>query len=179
MWSSGGLPGSIRYAMAMGKNRYYTADIYDPNGVPVDEKCLRKKPFTPIKDPSYLEMVRIALCYYIAKIDGVSADEQRIIDEMCQNLLENGCGGAQFRSDLKMILADKSRCFDTVKRYINRVEPEVLEDFMQDIVAMAETTDGITDNERKAIGEFRAFIDERKGMSDEQVNSTSVGQEEL
>ena len=44
---------------------------------------------TPIKDPSYVQLVRIALCYYIAKADQIQPEEQAKIDAMCEDLLNN------------------------------------------------------------------------------------------
>ena len=164
MWSSGGLPGSIRNALNWNYGgSYVTQGLYDPHKAPgVDEKCLKRTAGKPIHDEAYIDLVRIALCYYIAKIDGVSDDEMAIIDGMCEDLLNNPNGGAAYRSELKMIMADKGTYFTNVKRYLNRIEPEVLESFMDDMVRIAETTDGITETEKKAINDFRAFIDERK-----------------
>ncbi|MBO4689119.1 MAG: TerB family tellurite resistance protein [Clostridiales bacterium] len=171
MWSSGGLPGSIRNALNWNYgNTYVTDGIIDPHRAPgVDEKCLKRTAGKPIHDEAYIDLVRIALCYYIAKIDGVSDDEMSIIDGMCEDLLNNTNGGSQYRAELQMILRDKGTYFTNVKRYLNRIEPEVLESFMDDMVRIADTTNGITEMEKKAINDFREFIDERKKIQDEDL----------
>ena len=94
MWSSGGLPGSIRNALNWNYgNTYVTDGIIDPHRAPgVDEKCLKRTAGKPIHDEAYIDLVRIA-----------------------------------------------------------------------------DTTNGITEMEKKAINDFREFIDERKKIQDEDL----------
>ena len=68
-----------------------------------------------------------------------------------------------------MILRDKGTYFTNVKRYLNRIEPEVLDSFMDDMVRIADTTNGITETEKKAINDFQEFINERKKIADEDL----------
>ncbi len=126
-----------------------------------DEPVAEPK-LAPVKDPSYIELVRIALCYYIAKADGVSPDEQAVIDEMCSNLLSNPDTNPDYKAELRMILADKGTSFSNVRRYLRRVDPEELDQFKEDLIHIAETTDGITENEMKALTVFRDYVNSQK-----------------
>ena len=127
-----------------------------------DEDCVIRQALPPIQDNSYIELVRIALCYYIAKADGVSEDEQAAIDEMCTNLLEDPNTNPDYRTELRMIMADKGTNFANVRRYLNRVPNEELEKFKEDVMRIAEMTDGITDNEKQAIKIFQNYLDDKK-----------------
>ncbi|MBP5491217.1 MAG: hypothetical protein J6Y08_00030 [Clostridiales bacterium] len=162
MIGSGGMPGSIRNALLYGNFQSATSLFEKRRGYANHEEDIAKRPLVAIKDPSYLELVRIALCYHIAKVDGVSEDEMQIIDEMCRELLNNPNGGSQFRVELNMILSDRGTDFESLKRYLVRIEPDVLEAFKDDMIQIADTTDGITENERNAINMFQEFVDERK-----------------
>lgn len=128
---------------------------------------LPKGLMTHIQNPAYVELVRIALCYYIAKLDGVSDDEQEILDGMIEGLLDDPRGGSEFRAELRMILADKGTKFENVKRYLNRIDTTTLEEFKNDAIQIAETTGGITENEQQAIDLYQKFIEERKKLEEE------------
>ena len=69
----------------------------------------------PIKDPSYVQLVRIALCYYIAKADQIQPEEQEKIDAMCEDLLNNPEMNPDYRTELRMILADRGTSFNNVR----------------------------------------------------------------
>ena len=126
---------------------------------------LVSKPSLPtIKDPSYIQLVRIALCYYIAKADQVKPDEQEKIDQMCEELLNDPEMNPDYRYELRMILADKGTSFNNVRRYLNRIEAKELENFWKDVMAMAEMSGEITDNERKALLVYESYVKERMDM---------------
>ena len=135
-----------------------------------DDDCVIRPALPTIKDPSYIELVRIALCYYIAKADGVSEDEQAVIDEMCTNLIDDPNTNPDYRTELRMILADKGTNFANVRRYLNRVPTDELEKFKEDVMRIAETTDGITDNEKQAIKIFQNYLDDKKSWSEVEEN---------
>lgn len=135
-----------------------------------DDDCIIRPALPTIKDPSYIELVRIALCYYIAKADGVSEDEQALIDEMCTGLLENPDTNPDYRTELRMILADKGTNFANVRRYLNRVPKEELDSFKADVMRIAETSDGITDNEKQAIKIFQNYLDDKRSFAEEEMD---------
>ncbi|MBQ4185754.1 MAG: hypothetical protein II657_05250 [Clostridiales bacterium] len=115
----------------------------------------------PIKDPSYVQLVKIALCYYIAKADQIQPEEQAKIDAMCEDLLNNPEMNPDYRTELRMILADRGTSFNNVRRYLNRIDPSDLEAFWKDVNEMAEISDGISDNERKALLVYESYVNER------------------
>ena len=131
--------------------------------------CISRVSLSTIKDPSYIELARIALCYFVAKADGVSNEEQEVIDGMCRELLENPNTNPDYRVELRMILADRGTSFANVKRYLNRVPAEELEQFKADMIRIAETTDGISENERKALNLFQEYINGTKSTEENAV----------
>lgn len=149
---------------------------YQLDNIPVFQRAVRNtvdhsmddlvsKPSLPtIKDPSYIQLVRIALCYYIAKADQVKPDEQEKIDQMCEELLNDPEMNPDYRYELRMILADKGTSFNNVRRYLNRIEAKELENFWKDVMAMAEMSGEITDNERKALLVYESYVKERMDM---------------
>lgn len=60
-----------------------------------------------------------------------------------------------------MILADKGTRFNNVRRYLNRIETKDLQAFWSDVMAMAEISGGIEDNERKALLVYESYVNER------------------
>ena len=60
-----------------------------------------------------------------------------------------------------MILADRGTSFNNVRRYLNRIDPSDLEAFWKDVNEMAEISDGISDNERKALLVYESYVNER------------------
>jgi len=137
----------------------------------VQEECFSREALSSIEDPSYVELARIALCYYVAKADGVSSEEQGVIDEMCRALLENPNTSQDYRVELRMILADRGTSFANVKRYLNRVPSEELESFKADMIRIAETSDGISENERKALNLFQDYINGTKTPEENTVSA--------
>ena len=125
------------------------------------DNLVSRPALTPIKDPSYVQLVRIALCYYIAKADQIQPEEQAKIDAMCEDLLNNPEMNPDYRTELRMILADRGTSFNNVRRYLNRIDPSDLEAFWKDVNEMAEISDGISDNERKALLVYESYVNER------------------
>ena len=105
-----------------------------------------------------IALARIALCYYIAKADQVKPDEQEKIDQMCEELLNDPEMNPDYRYELRMILADKGKSFSNVRRYLNRIDPKELSQFKADVIRIAETTNGITENEKKALSVFYEYM---------------------
>lgn len=125
------------------------------------DNLVSRPALTPIKDPSYVQLVRIALCYYIAKADQIQPEEQAKIDAMCEDLLNNPEMNSDYRTELRMILADRGTSFNNVRRYLNRIDPSDLEAFWKDVNEMAEAADGVSDNERKALLVYESYVNER------------------
>ena len=114
------------------------------------------------EDPSYIELARIALCYYVAKADGVSNEEQEAIDAMCRDLIENPNTTQDYRAEVRMIMADRGTSFANVRRYLNRVPTEEFEKFQKDMIRIAELSDGISENEKKALQTFQDYVSGKK-----------------
>ncbi len=132
--------------------------LYKKRNDSVDDDRVARPNLPPVTDPSYLELARIALCYYVAKADGVSPEEQAILDDMCTRLIDDPNTNPDYRYELRMILADKGKSFSNVRRYLNRIDPKELSQFKADVIRIAETTNGITENEKKALSVFYEYI---------------------
>ena len=129
---------------------------------------LVSRPSLPtINDPAYIQLVRIALCYYIAKADQVKPEEQQLIDEMCEVLLSDPKGSQDYRCELRMILADKGTNFSNLRRYLNRIEPKELEAFWTDVMRIAEANGYISDDERKALLVYESYVKERTRLQED------------
>ena len=121
-------------------------------------------------------LARIALCYYIAKADGyISPDEQRDLDYMCSSLLNNPNASASFRTELQKISSDTSTSFLTVEKYLNNLSLDTLNQLQADMQRIAELTDGVTENERKAMMVFQNYIYGKQGFPGGNMNAQFAG----
>ena len=121
-------------------------------------------------------LARIALCYYIAKADGyISPDEQRDLDYMCSSLLNNPNASASFRTELQKIASDTSTSFLTVEKYLNNLSLDTLNQLQADVQRVAEITDGVTENERKAMMVFQNYIYGKQGFPGGNMNAQFAG----
>ena len=118
-----------------------------------------------------IALARIALCYYIAKADGnISPEEQMELDYMCSSLLNNPNASANFRTELLKIAADRSCNFLSVEPYLDKLDITTLNQLQSDVQRMAEITDGVTENERKAITVFQNYIYGKQGFPGSNMN---------
>ena len=112
-----------------------------------------------------IALARIALCYYIAKADGViSPEEQMDLDYMCSSLMNNPNASASFRNELQTIVSDRSSNFMNVEKYLNRLDVNTLSTLQADAQRIAELTDGVTENERKALSVFQNYVFGKQGF---------------
>ena len=125
------------------------------------DDLVSKQTLPAVKDPAYIQLVRIALCYYIAKADQVKPEEQEMIDAMCEELLNDPRASRDYTTELRMILADKGTSFTNVRRYLNRIDPQDLEAFWDDVMEMAKISGDISDNEKKALLVYQSYVDEQ------------------
>jgi len=123
-----------------------------------------------------IALARIALCYYIAKADGnISPEEQMDLDYMCSSLLNNPNASPTFRSELQAIASDRTMNFLNVEKYLDRVDVNTLNQFQSDIQRIAELTDGVTENERKAMTVFQNYLYGKQGFPGSNMNSQFAG----
>ncbi|MBR2749996.1 MAG: TFIIB-type zinc ribbon-containing protein [Clostridiales bacterium] len=123
-----------------------------------------------------IALARIALCYYIAKSDGyISPDEQRDLDYMCSSLLNNPNASPSFRSELQKIASDTSTSFLSVEKYLNNLNLDTLNQLQADMQRIAEITDGVTENERKAMMVFQNYIYGKQGFPGGNMNEQFAG----
>jgi len=121
-------------------------------------------------------LARIALCYYIAKADGsISPEEQRDLDYMCSSLLNNPNASSNFRTELTAIASNPSTSFLTVEKYLNNLNLETLNQLQADMQRIAEITDGVTENERKAMMVFQNYIYGKQGFPGSNMNEQFAG----
>lgn len=123
-----------------------------------------------------IALARIALCYYIAKSDGViSPEEQMDLDYMCSSLMNNPNASSTFRTELQSIVSDRSTNFMTVEKYLNRLDVNTLSALQADAQRIAELTDGVTENERKALSVFQNYVYGKQGFPGGNMNGQFAG----
>lgn len=123
-----------------------------------------------------IALARIALCYYIAKADGViSPEEQMDLDYMCSSLMNNPNASASFRNELQQIVTDRTSNFMTVEKYLNRLDVNTLSTLQADAQRIAELTDGVTENERKAMSVFQNYVYGKQGFPGGNMNGQFAG----
>lgn len=121
-------------------------------------------------------LARIALCYYMAKADGnISPEEQMDLDYMCSSLLNNPNASASFRGELQKISSDRSMNFLNVEPYLDKLDLNTLNQLQQDMMRIAELTDGVTANERKALTIFQNYIAGKCGFPGSNMNEQFAG----
>lgn len=136
------------------------------------------QPQAPAQNTSVanIALARIALCYYIAKSDGnISPDEQMELDYMCSSLMNNPRASSMFRSELQAITADRTLNFMNVEKYLDRLDINTLNLLQQDVQRIAEITDGVTENERKAMSVFQNYIYGKQGFPGSNMNEQFAG----
>ena len=123
-----------------------------------------------------IALARIALCYYIAKSDGViSPEEQTDLDYMCSSLMNNPNASSTFRTELQSIVNDRSMNFMNVEKYLNRLDVNTLNLLYNDAQRIAEISDGVTENERKALSVFQNYIYGKQGFPGSNMNAQFAG----
>ena len=123
-----------------------------------------------------IALARIALCYYIAKSDGnISPEEQMDLDYMCSSLMNNPNASSNFRTELQSIVSDRSMNFMNVEKYLDRLDVNTLNLLLADAQRIAELTDGVTENERKAMSVFQNYIYGKQGFPGSNMNAQFAG----
>ncbi|MBO4928272.1 MAG: hypothetical protein J5379_08505 [Clostridiales bacterium] len=123
-----------------------------------------------------IALARIALCYYIAKSDGnISPEEQMDLDYMCSSLMNNPNASSSFRNELQAIVSDRSMNFMNVEKYLDRLDVNTLNLLLADAQRIAELTDGVTENERKAMSVFQNYIYGKQGFPGGNMNEQFAG----
>lgn len=123
-----------------------------------------------------IALARIALCYYIAKADGsISPEEQMDLDYMCSSLMNNPNASPAFRTELQAIAADRSMNFMNVEKYLDKLDVNTLSLLQEDVQRIAEITDGVTENERKAMAVFQNYLYGKQGFPGSNMNEQFAG----
>lgn len=123
-----------------------------------------------------IALARVALCYYIAKADGsISPEEQMDLDYMCSSLLNNPNASQSFRNTLQAIASNRSTSFMSVEKYLDRLDVNSLNMLLADAQHIAELTDGVTENERKAMSVFQNYIYGKQGFPGGNMNAQFAG----
>ena len=109
--------------------------------------------------------VQCKIGFYIAKADGViSPEEQMDLDYMCSSLMNNPNASASFRSELTKITSDRSQNFMNVEKYLDKLDVNTLSTLQADMQRVAELSDGVTENERKAMAVFQNYLYGKQGF---------------
>jgi DNA-directed RNA polymerase subunit RPC12/RpoP len=172
---TGGIVGGLAFGAGsalidnlLGGSQPAPAGNYIPQSVP--------NPSSSGTTVANIALARIALCYYIAKADGViSPEEQMDLDYMCSSLMNNPNASASFRNELQQIVTDRSSNFMNVEKYLNRLDANTLSTLQADAQRIAELTDGVTENERKAMSVFQNYVYGKQGFPGGNMNGQFAG----
>lgn len=123
-----------------------------------------------------IALARIALCYYVAKADGqISPEEQMDLDYMCSSLMNNPNASQSFRGELQAIVSDQTMNFMNVEKYLDRLDVNTLSALHADAQRIAELSDGVTENERKAMNVFQNYVYGKQGFPGSNMNAQFAG----
>lgn len=118
-------------------------------------------------------LARIALCYYIAKADGaISNDEQLELDTVISEVTNSNDFPQSFRNEVSAIAASTSNSFIDVEKYLNKVNPETLVSFFDEMKKVAKSDNAISMQEQKALYVFETYLTGKTGRTFEKEAST-------
>jgi len=180
---TGGLVGGLGRAAAFGAGAALVSELLSGNQSRTAAPAGNYMPGQAITTPNSntanvanIALARIALCYYIAKSDGrISPEEQMDLDYMCSSLMNNPNASSNFRNELQSIVNDRSMNFMNVEKYLNRLDVNTLNLLLADAQRIAELTDGVTENERKAMTVFQNYIYGKQGFPGGNMNAQFAG----
>ena len=104
-----------------------------------------------------------ALLYYFAWCDGtLTKEEHEIINDTIAPLAKKTKLSTNAQSEMEEIKKMKGITFFQLRRYLDRVSTEVLEDFSRVVDSIVETNDNISEIELKAKEKFDSYFADRK-----------------
>lgn len=113
-------------------------------------------------------LATVALSYYIARCDGsISYEEQMEIDYDLDAIQKNKDIPDAIKKELYDISQNVSISFEDVKSYLDNVSNETLTGLRDDIDEIAVASNGINDDERKAIQKFDNYLKKRISVKKE------------
>lgn len=108
---------------------------------------------------------KLALCYYLARIDGIiSVDEKIELDKIAAGIMSDASIPASEKGKVSAIMNDQAISFITVTSYLDKAEPSALISFVNDIDNIARLG-GVTVQEKKVIGMFKDYVARKTGYS--------------
>lgn len=117
-------------------------------------------------------LAKIAICYYIAKADGVlSREEQIALDGVVGAILNSPSLPRYYRDEIKKISEDKTNSFLFTEQYLNKVNPEVLISFLDTAKAIATADNQLSSYEQQALSVFEEYLSGKTGCSYESNKS--------
>ena len=107
-------------------------------------------------------MAKLALCYYIAGIDGsVSADEKKDLDE-AYAMIQNDSSIPSGLKEKVSGVTDPGISFVKVQEYLDKAESSALISFAYEIEELAKK-DGLTPKEEDAVEMYKYYVTEKTG----------------
>ena len=104
-------------------------------------------------------LTRIAIIYFIARIDGkISKHEQIILDQKISIILDNPEIPTAVKKEAKNIASNKNIDLSFVINYLEKISDHALQMILSDIYEVAEATDGISEIEQDAINELSNYV---------------------
>ena len=109
---------------------------------------------------------KLALCYYMARIDGnISVDERIELDKIASEIKSDPSIPASEKNKVDLIMNDPNISFVTATNYLDKAEPAALISFVNDIDMVAKAPGGITVSEQKVIDMFKDYVSRKTGHS--------------
>lgn len=117
-------------------------------------------------------LAKIAICYYIAKSDGVlSREEQMALDGVVGAILNTPSLPQYYRNEIKKISEDKTNSFLFTEQYLNNVNSDVLISFLDTAKAIATADNQLSTYEQQALSVFEKYLSGKTGRSFESEKS--------
>lgn len=124
------------------------------------------------EDYIYAQLGELALCWYMASVDGGISPQERAELEPILNGVKNNENIPQVYKDaiIKEILGP-SLNFNTVTKYLDHADPVELIELSDDVEELVRI-DGVTEREQYALDAFRHYVEQRTGHKFEQAKKT-------
>ena len=139
------------------------------------DEASRQKAQNVDMDYVYCKLGELALCWYMAGIDGGISPAERAELEPILNAVQNNEKIPQVYKDAvtKEILAPTLN-FNTVTKYLDHADPVELIELSDDVEQIARI-DGVTEREQYALDAFRHYVEQRTGHKfDDGIKSQSL-----
>ena len=112
-----------------------------------------------------LLLAKLAVCYYIANVDGEMSDEERNeIGRLTNQILRGTVDpGERVRSEVQKINRNMGEGFVFAEKYLQPIKNGDLASYLQIAEEIASADADVTDGEKEALNKLRDYISDRTG----------------